>query len=604
MQKITLQENAKITLKDKIENVFSKEIGKLFTRREIVALVIEQYPDTNSTSIIPSDYCYNMINKGIIFQNHLFEQLDTGNYKVLGKNYAYEGPIFWKGEKVGEWKKGEKEPQFFKNVHGFGDSSKGVDMFIKQHDVNIQQIINDNLDMKSKIPLNQILYGPPGTGKTFNTINKALEILDPDFLNKNLEKRDALKNRFDDFVEDERIVFCTFHQSFSYEDFVEGLRAVSVNSQIEYRVESGVFKTICGLAKSSTSNEDLIAESFDSDAAIDAALQQFIEQITDNPIKLETFRGKLFSVSYKPGRIGIHCLPDASANGKFMKPSIEVIRQLLMGIEPTSRAYKSYAKSIADYIRNSFGKNEPKLSTNSNVNAENDNKIPYVLIIDEINRGNISKIFGELITLIEPSKRASNSEELSVTLPYSKQSFTVPDNVYLIGTMNTADRSLASLDIALRRRFDFIEMPPQPNLLKDVSIKHNDITVNIAELLHVMNNRIEVLLGRDYCLGHAYFMDLQKNATMDALADIFRLRIIPLLQEYFFEDWLRISWVLNDHRKNKDNCFLSQSQSSNALDLFGDEVGSQLQDNRWQINDKVFDRIETYKEIINAKANV
>lgn len=176
------------------------------------------------------------------------------------------------------------------------------------------------------------------------------------------------------------------------------------------------------------------------------------------------------------------------------------------------------------------------------------------MIIDEINRGNISRIFGELITLIEPSKRAGAIEELSTTLPYSKKLFSVPDNLYLIGTMNTADRSLAGLDIALRRRFTFVEMPPKPELLADTNIDG----VNIGRLLEVMNERIEVLLDRDHCLGHAYFMPLKQEQTLDKLATIFKPDH-PLLQEYFFEDWERINWVLNGQQTDDRTCrFLIQ----------------------------------------------
>ena len=132
---------------------------------------------------------------------------------------------------------------------------------------------------------------------------------------------------------------------------------------------------------------------------------------------------------------------------------------------------------------------------------------PYVLIVDEINRGNISRIFGELITLIEDSKRQGAEEELSVTLPYSKEEFSVPSNVYIIGTMNSSDRSLTGLDIALRRRFTFVEMPPKPELLNDIEVEG----VNIGKLLEVINQRIEVLLDRDHCIGHANFMSLKTN---------------------------------------------------------------------------------------------
>jgi len=220
-----------------------------------------------------------------------------------------------------------------------------------------------------------------------------------------------------------------------------------------------------------------------------------------------------------------------------------------------------------------------------------------VLIIDEINRGNISRIFGELITLIEPSKRAGADEALSVVLPYSKQSFSVPQNVYLIGTMNTADRSLAGLDIALRRRFVFREMPARPELLDDVEVGD----VNIGALLGVMNQRIEVLLDRDHCLGHAYFMPLRSEKSVELLAAIFRNQILPLLQEYFFEDWERIRWVLNDQRAHIANTepFVQRPQSElNLQKLFGDDVADKLNDQRWELNDAAFGSIDSYRNIL------
>lgn len=218
-----------------------------------------------------------------------------------------------------------------------------------------------------------------------------------------------------------------------------------------------------------------------------------------------------------------------------------------------------------------------------------------VLIIDEINRGNVSRIFGELITLIEPSKRAGASEALTTTLPYSKRPFSVPDNLYLIGTMNTADRSLAGLDIALRRRFVFEEMAPNPEKLKGVVVEHNGISVDIRELLTVLNQRIEVLLDRDHCLGHAYFMPLKtaNSPTIVQLGHIFQHQILPLLQEYFFEDWQRIAWVLNDHRKSSAEAMFLEPPKLDIKTLLGDiAVGGQRQ--RWSINEKAFTRIEAY----------
>lgn len=448
-----------------------------------------------------------------------------------------------------------------------------IDEHVELHEDRQPEKVNHLAIPKNS--LNQILFGPPGTGKTYSSIDAALKVLAPEFWAEHQHNRAALKDKFDELAQAERILFVTFHQSFSYEDFVEGLRASTDGEHLSYRVESGVLKQLCERARyvSGTLTEDDVIENF-------------LDNISKQPMMLTTVTGKAFEVRYKVGNTTITCIPQASAAELALPANIEHIRSMMRGAEPSNLYCASYVKAIAQHLSSQL---------TEHVGAAVNNTQPYVLIIDEINRGNISRIFGELITLIEPSKRAGAPEALTVTLPYSKEPFSVPNNVYLIGTMNTSDRSLAGMDIALRRRFEFVEMPPQSELLRDVWVEG----VNIGELLTLMNQRIEVLLGRDYQLGHAYFMPLKKDATLSRLDLIFRNQILPLLQEYFFEDWQRIAWVLNDHRKPEADQFV-QLKKNRLSELFGNAVSVPNNGEVWQINTDAFGRITAYSGVISA----
>nr|WP_255199455.1 AAA family ATPase [Photobacterium damselae] len=193
-----------------------------------------------------------------------------------------------------------------------------------------------------------------------------------------------------------------------------------------------------------------------------------------------------------------------------------------------------------------------------------------VLIIDEINRGNISNIFGELITLIEPSKRAGAKEALSVKLPYSKEMFSVPDNLHIIGTMNTADKSLAQIDIALRRRFQFEEMMTNYELLAEIPLIDG---IDIEQMVRVINKRIELLYDREHTIGHSFFLSLKDNPSIEHLAEIFELQILPLLEEYFFENWERVAMVLGDHLKTDEGLrfVVEQFDANEIAQLMGDD---------------------------------
>lgn len=337
---------------------------------------------------------------------------------------------------------------------------------------------------------NMILYGPPGTGKTYNTVTYSVSIIENKSV-ENIKNEDysAVFNRYNSYKSQGRIAFTTFHQSYGYEEFIEGIKPViskeeeNTTTDIQYEYASGIFKNFC-------------------------------EKANETKVQIDI----------------------------------------------------------------------------------QENKKPYVFIIDEINRGNISKIFGELITLIESTKRLGEEEATKAILPYTGDEFGVPNNIYILGTMNTADRSISLMDTALRRRFQFIEMMPDENVLTSLNIQ--DVGgVDVPKMLKTINQRIEYLYDREHTIGHAYFTSLANEPTIEKLAEIFLNAIIPLLQEYFYEDYSKIQLVLGDNAKVDAGFKFILDTDIKVREVFKGNPDIDLPEKKYTIQTDAFYQAESYKLI-------
>lgn len=438
-------------------------------------------------------------------------------------------------------------------------------LFNKYYNIDV---VNEDIDDKSpsqnnpsklKYPLNQILYGPPGTGKTYKTKKIAVEIIESIQYSDSIEDREIILEKYDEYVKSNQIHFTTFHQSMSYEDFIEGIKPKmndDEEGELSYEIQDGIFKTICDKAKKSKNTLEKGIGSIIEIEPFDIAWNNLVESITEqlansstpqfntltnkkiNAVGI-TDKGNLlikpsggseldYTVSYNRTKKLFNAFPNLAS----VKNIDKEFRTVIGGSNST--AYWS----ILNYLHSWISDNENEVISNG-LDVLNEEKQNYVLIIDEINRGNVSAIFGELITLIEKDKRAGEKESIQVTLPYSKASFSVPNNLYVIGTMNTADRSVEALDTALRRRFSFEEVLPKPSLLNDNNYKE----VDLATLVKTINKRVELLIDKDHQIGHSYFINID---SLDSLKIVFKDNIIPLLEEYFYGDFGKIGLVLGE----------------------------------------------------------
>lgn len=468
-------------------------------------------------------------------------------------------------------------------------------------------------------PTNMIFFGPPGTGKTYRTALEAVRLCDGDMP---VDRRDLMR-RYGELEREGRIGFVTFHQSFSYEDFVEGLRPETAASETGgsagFRLEprKGVFREMAALADQARLAETTIQRAGGVDLAGRRFWKMGLGAIgTEDHIYDEAIEGAyvvlgwggdvdwsnpayedMAAVRAKWAEVGA---PDSKPSNvsQLFRFRSEMKKGDIIVVPYGNSAFRAIGEVTGDYafVRSADGgynhRREVKwllvldkplpsdsivdgdftmrtlypinprririeavsrlLGGTSDAEAGAPGVVPaFVLVIDEINRANISKVFGELITLLEADKRLGMENEIRVKLPYSGETFGVPSNLHLIGTMNTADRSIALLDTALRRRFTFVEIMPEPDLLKTAALRTG---VDLVSVLRTINARIEYLFDREHQIGHAFFMDCENRQDVDA---VMHDRVIPLLQEYFFEDWSRLAMVLGEREGVKDGAFLN-----------------------------------------------
>ncbi|MEA5402875.1 AAA family ATPase [Arcicella sp. DC2W] len=370
-----------------------------------------------------------------------------------------------------------------------------------------------NMARPNSYPLNQILYGPPGTGKTYSTVELAYKIIHDDTPNSYEEARNWYKTALAN-TEDRQVEFITFHQNYSYEDFVMGIKPdLNEGDGLSFNRHEGIFFKICQRAlenlKQSAKDGSIVEPTFNE------VFDDFIRPLAEDNMPI-TIQMKSNNHSFKLININERNLGfEKQGGGTNHTLTLKTIKDLYEG----NREYNIQGLGVYYYPL------IEKLKSLASTKSKQVNAVPlknYVIIIDEINRANISRVFGELITLIEEDKRWGNEFETEVRLPDGVTKFTVPKNLYIIGTMNTADKSIALLDIALRRRFEFTALYPD-------SLK---VSPKYQPFFESLNEQIIAKKGIDFTIGHSYFMT--KNGEELDFVKTMNKKVIPLLNEYFY----------------------------------------------------------------------
>jgi len=497
-----------------------------------------------------------------------------------------------------------------KTKKDFADYNSAVKKYIefkKGKGETMPTTSNEIQKKQANFPLNQILYGPPGTGKTY----RLSKIMDNFTQNLNVKSNDDTDALYE-MLKIENYTWFQVAAAILYDAAISNINSgwVKLNNDIINHIlfklksiKSGsktpiqtissdlLFHTKmdCEYVKTQERRAPFIFEKNEkSEWHVDIKIlndecpeaielyekyKEIKEQKVGTSYTKENFKFITFHQSYGYEEFVEGIKPVFDSENEDGDITYEISKGIFYQCCENALFLSGYKGKLRDFC---------DLPKDERQNFFNDSTPKYAIFIDEINRGNISKIFGELITLIEQSKRLGADDEIMVELPYSKEKFGVPSNLYIIGTMNTADRSIALMDTALRRRFEFVEMMPEYDTLNETIIEG----INVGEMLKTINERIEYLYDRDHTIGHAYFMGVTDIKT---LANVFKNKILPLLQEYFYDDWEKIRLVLGDSQ------FIKEKKSANALFKSGtDYIDDKI---LYEINNEAFNNPQNYIEI-------
>ena len=563
------------------------------------------------------DYCKQTLSKNTVPQyqtylrnfisfledNKIYSIFDY--YDLKSKNPKYLEEEFIKSGKT-------KKP--------FADYNSAVKKYIEFKKGKGETMPTTNNEIQKKqanFPLNQILYGPPGTGKTY----KLSKIMDKFTQNLNVKSSDdtdalyeMLKIENYTWYQVAAAILCDAAESNTNGGWLKlkytkndndivshnlfKMRALKANSkdpkQTVSRDLQAHARLDCKYVKTKRTEPFIFEKNEKSEWHVDAKIlndecpeaielyekyKEIKEQKVGTSYTKENFNFITFHQSYGYEEFVEGIKPVFDSENEDGDITYEISKGIFYQCCENALLLSGYKGKLRDFC---------DLPKDERQKFFNDSTPKYAIFIDEINRGNISKIFGELITLIEPSKRLGADDEIMVELPYSKEKFGVPSNLYIIGTMNTADRSIALMDTALRRRFEFVEMMPEYDNLNKINIEG----INIGEMLKTINERIEYLYDRDHTIGHAYFIDVSDLKT---LANIFKNKILPLLQEYFYDDWEKIRLVLGDSQ------FIKEKKSANALFKSGtDYINDKI---LYEIDKEAFYDEQNYLKIYNSTSS-